>query len=391
MKMSLLRNGSVRFLIAAGVLTIICLLILPACAGSEADYEAGSFPAVAMSPKESYRDASMADELSAPAPEGAAVNTAPPLEKERARIYSASLSLEVTRVETVRNSLGERALELGGRIEGISSEGIVVLVPAEYFFPYLDEAEALGVLIDRNVSALDVSEALAETETRLKIAREARQRLYDLLEESREGEERLAILREIRRLSEKIETMELQLATMKERIAFSRVSCQLVTKMGSRYDSRGLIPFRWMRNLDPFGVSLGSLEGAAIDPGGSFAVFRDPPSGNAFYAESADGAVLRMASTANEPEGDAAFWQEAMLNYLAPLYSRVEVLELPLNDGNEKTLKGVICSVSGEPGYRYEVVAVPEKGGLMIVEGVFPGTSGSDLIDSFHEALKERF
>ncbi len=374
--------------VAAVLLCGECLLVLSACAGSEAEYETGSFAAVPMSAKESYREASITDEFSAPAPEESAGNAALPLEQERSRIYSASLALEVTRVESVRNSLGERALELGGRIEGISSGGIIVLVPAEYFFSYLDEAEALGVLLDRNVSALDVSDALAETQTRLTIAREARDRLYALLEESRDGEERLAILREIRRLSENIETMELQLATMKERIAFSRVSFQLSTKMGSRYDSRGLIPFHWMRNLDPFGVSLSSLDARTIAPGGNFAVFRNPPSGSAFYAESADGAVLRMGSVENEPEGDGSFWQEAMLTYLAPIYAEVKPLSVT---AELRSLQGVICTIAGEPGYRYEVIVVPEKGQLLIVEGVFPGNTGADLVESFHTALKERF
>ena len=332
-----------------------------------------------MSGKEFYSDG-------APAPL-ASVN-APPVEQERARIYSASLSLEVTRIETVRNSLGGRALELGGRIEAISSEGIIVLVPAEYFFSYIDEAKAYGVLLDRNITALDVSETLAETETRLKIARESRSRLYELLENSSDAEERLAILREIRRLSETVENLEQQIATMRERIAFSRVAVRLTARMGDRGESRSRIPFVWMRRLDPFGVTLGTLEEKGIDPGGSFAVFKEPPAGEAFYAESADGAVLRMGSVRNEPAGDGFFWQTAMLNYMAPLYARVTAVNI---EGREGSLYGVSCSITGDPGYTYEVFALPGGRNLIVAEGLFPAKGDPGLTGLFHDALKERF
>ena len=146
-----------RFCAAVSVLFLFVLLLLSSCLAAERDFEA-AYPAAAKSSMEPMRDMSVKETYSDGAPAPLASVNAPPVEQERARIYSASLSLEVTRIETVRNSLGGRALEIGGRIEAISSEGIIVLVPAEYFFSYIDEAKAYGVLLDRNITALDVSE-----------------------------------------------------------------------------------------------------------------------------------------------------------------------------------------------------------------------------------------
>ena len=173
----------------------------------------------------------------------------------RSRIYSASLELEVPRVEETRIRIEELTEEAGGRVEGIHPGGIVVLVPAAELFAVLDGIEALGTVLDRSLEAWDVTDSLADLETRLNLAVEARERLYRLLEQADETEERVAILREIRRLSEQIESYRITLETMRERVAFSRISILLRSSLGDSRAALEAIPFPWMRNLDPFGVT----------------------------------------------------------------------------------------------------------------------------------------
>lgn len=371
-------SGAVRSLI------LVILVMLSACSFSAADY----------AEEEQY----LYDEGAAPAPEPAASRLAAaddlevslpeaPREK-RSRIYSASLELEVPRPEPVRDRIASRADELGGRVEAIHSNGIVVLVPAEFFFATVAEFEELGILLDRSIEAWDVSDYIRDLDTRLRLAREARERLYLLLERAAEADERVAILREIRRLTEEIENYQLSLETLAERVAFSRISIALRSSLGSGEERRAAIPFRWIRELDPFAVTIPRLAGGIEpEPGPLYAVFADPPAGDAFYAESADGAIIRFGSVLNEPYGDADFWHQTLLHYLDPLFSDVQVFRL--SEGRQ--LPGLLLSIPGTPAYRYELILFPDGKHLHVAEALFPERSDPALIEAFRSAATEAF
>ncbi len=304
----------------------------------------------------------------------------------RQRIYSASVELEVIRTDEAIRQVESMAEAMQGRIDGIYPESIVVRVPAERFLDFLRDLESVGTILNKSIDAFDVTDQLADTETRLRLAREARERLYLLLERAEDTEERLKILREIRRLTETIEAHEAQLATLQSRIAYSRVSVAFRSRTAAAGEAREQIPFSWMRNLDPFAVTLPRLKKrVSLDLGADFAVFKDPPEGEAFYAESAGGSIVRLGSRPNEPDGDGIFWQKSMLYYLAPLFAEVVPMEL----SEDSAVHGVSCRIPGSPGYNYEVFAVPVKEELYIAEGIFPVNDSPVLIDLFHSALVE--
>jgi hypothetical protein len=304
----------------------------------------------------------------------------------RQRIYSASVELEVTRKDEAIDAIESMAVKLNGRIDGIYPESIIVRVPADNFLGFLRDLASVGKVLDKRIDAFDVSDRLADTQTRLRLARDARERLYLLLEKTEDTDERLKILREIRRLTETIEAHEAQLATLQSRIAYSRVSVALKSRTASAGAVRERIPFPWMRELNPFAVTLPQLKKRVpLDLGADFAVFKDPPEGEAFYAESAGSSIVRLGSLSNEPDGDALFWQKSMLYYLTPLFAEVVPMEL---QGNEP-IYGVSCRIPGSPGFHYEVYAVPRKGELYIAEGVFPESDSPVLVERFRTALTE--
>ena len=376
---------------AAGTFLLVVSMLLISCSYSAKKY----------APQEEYfgemevaaDEAALAPEPEVALSRSAAGESAPaerpePPGEARSKIYSASLELEVARPEPVREGIADRAIELGGRVETIHSDGIVILVPAERFFPAVEEFEALGKLLDRSIEAWDVSDYIRDMETRLRLARDARGRLYALLEASREAEERVAILREIRRLSEEIEGYELTLETLAERVAFSRISITLRSSLGSGDEQRAAIPYPWIRDLDPFAVTLPHLAGGIDpDPGPLYAIFSDPPTGNAFYAESADGAIIRFGTTLNEPYGEAAFWHQTLLNYLEPLFADVEVFRL----AEGKMLPGLRFRIPGSPAYIYEIVVFPDGKDLHVAEALFPERSEPALIEAFRKAATEAF
>ena len=329
---------------------------------------------------------SMAPPEASKADYASAESAAPAEPAGRARIYSAVLVIEVDRIDKSREQIIAIADSVGGRIEAIHAGTVTVKVPAGRFFAVLERFEGLGRILDRSIQTWDVGERLADLNSRLTLAEAARERLYRLLEQSKDTEERVAILREIRRLSEEIESLRAGLEILNERVAFSRVTVRLRSRLGD--DARALeaIPFGWLKNLDPFSVSLPRLRrSGGLDLGENLAVFESPPEGEAFYAESAAGAVVRLGSTLNEPDGDARFWRDAMLHHLRPLFAEIAPFDL----GESMAIPGVRCSIPGTPAYVYEVIALPRRSTLYVVEGLFPAGGDFSLRQAFHGALVE--
>ena len=151
--------------------------------------------------------------------------------------------------------------------------------------------------------------------------------MYALLENSSDAEERLAILREIRRLSETVENLEQQLATMRERIAFSRVAVRLTARMETGANHAA--------GFHLSDAAAGSFRCNSGEPwkrraltGRQFCRIQGTAGRRGFLCGKCRRRSTPHGSVRNEPAGDGLFWQTAMLNYLAPLYAQVTAVNL---------------------------------------------------------------
>jgi hypothetical protein len=127
-------------------------------------------------------------------------------------------------------------------------------------------------------------------------------------------EERVGILKEIKRLTDEIESIKRNLEMIKQQVSFSRIIVGLPQRPGGKEK----IPFDCIRSLDPLYSSLRSLKGTIeLDLGGDFAVFEKE---DAFRAESAEGTRVRVGTARNDPLGDSAFWQKALSHFLREYY-----------------------------------------------------------------------
>ena len=176
--------------------------------------------------------------------------------------------------------------------------------------------QKLGEVANKVIETYDVSDTLRDQETRLRLAERARERLYQLLERSSDVKERLAILREIKRLTEEIEQVRLSLELLKNQIALSRITVELIPRQPEGEPRRAGIPFPWVAALNPLYPSLPRSAGKAVPVlSDDFAVFRKEAG---FRAESPEGTRVRLGGTRNTPQGDAAFWQKALIFHLGP-------------------------------------------------------------------------
>jgi len=243
----------------------------------------------------------------------------------RKRVYQATLELSVASVERARADIIEQAQTAGGYIESSADDTIVIRVPAARFDEVLTSVQSLGDVRSRSIQASDVTDQYADLSLRLKTAEASRARLYELLDQAKKAGERLAILREIRRLTEEIEQLRSSLDALGRLIEFSRITVHLVSRMQEQQVVRSAIPFAWIGALDPLRKTTTDLrKPIEISVPKDFAVFTQD---RFIRAEAADGTRIRVGSVPNNPEGDTAFWAAALSFHLAKYYARTDALE----------------------------------------------------------------
>ena len=314
-----------------------------------------------------------------PAPDGASATGVSdqradePARQERLRILQAEVGLVVSDVETSKQRIVDIAGSVDGYVEASAGDFVVIRVPAESFDAVVDEIETLGRLQSRTITAQDVTDQFFELERRLEIARTSLARLEELLERTDDAEDRVALLREITRLSEEIEWLEAQKRGLENRIRFSRISVRLTALISNVAARRGQIPFFWMARLDPLYATVGAARTpipATVPP--EFAVFEE---GTRIRAESADGVRLRIGAVENDPEGDDQFWRDAIAFHLAPLYEEYEVKTFG-------SIEAFIFEAAGRDPFYYLLAPVVADGELVVIEVFYPGAATRDRYEA---------
>jgi len=300
----------------------------------------------------------------APSPDESAgvPNTGQAVEESRKRIYNGSAGIIVEDTEETRTNLETLTIDAGGYVESSYSDYMELRIPAELFSDFFNMVLSLGKIEYSRVQTRDVTDAFADIQRRLSTAEETRSRLYILLEKSTDPKERAQILREIGRLTEEIESLKQQTAIMESRIAFSRITVQLIPRIQGDY-SRGDIPFPWIAYLDPLYPAGDKIKArVSLDPGMNYAVFtRD----SVYMAEDSNGTQILISTVPNSPLGDAQFWQRALVFHLSPYYA--ELNERSLSFGDKELLGVELTSKDREP-FKYFVGVVIDGKNLHIVE-----------------------
>ncbi len=330
-------------------------------------------------PAEAEPEADMAKETAASAAETKKE------QEERKRIYSGTAKLQVDDVEEAKNSIADIAENAGGYIERSYENYIQVRVPADSFKNIFQAILNTGDVLHSAVEAQDVTEFYQDLQTRLEISRKARERLYILLERTEDVEERVKILREIRRLTEEIERINRTFTMLKEFIAYSRISVELVSRLEQTGLGDHIIPFPWIARLAPLKPAFSEAKGkVSLSLPDSFAVFEK---GDYFSAENTRGVRIRVSSGKNNPIGDGPFWQEALAFHLAPYYKNMEKVNI---EGSEKDLRGVLLTSKDRKPFFYLVAVRVEEKDLYVAEVFFPdGTTYEADYQSVVKALKD--
>jgi hypothetical protein len=230
--------------------------------------------------------------------------------KAPAVVYTGYLKLQVRRLMDALDAITTLTDKRGGYVESMTQTTIVVRVPGTDFEAMVEQFGKLGELLERQVKAVDVSQQFTDLGARLAVAHEARSRLLALLERTKDLNERLQLVQEIKRLSEQIEGIDSTLATLKNLVEFFTVTIDLVSLVSETARVGEPSPFPWVSALSAATTTL--KEGArdfelTLPP--AFVLFDEDEQ---YRAQAADTAILRVARIDNEPRGDTTFWSDAV-------------------------------------------------------------------------------
>jgi hypothetical protein len=298
-------------------------------------------------------------------------------------VYFGYMKLVVASLQDARNEIARIAGESGGYIESSYEAQVIIRIPKDKFDGVFASLLSLGDVEKKSIETYDVTEYFQDLEMRLSVAEKTRARLYKLLDRTQDVEERLKILREIKRLSEEIENTRLQLETIRRLIAFSSITIDLSQRLaGTSGEDKNAIPFRWIAALDPFYPTIRSLDiDVRLDLGDEFAVFDGM---SYFYAESAEGVRVRMGTVPNRPAGDADFWQKALMHYLSKYYKSA----LPEDLGD--SVKAILFTSRDAKPFSCLVGISVRRDKILVIEAFFPDDASIDAkLASVEKSIRE--
>ena len=225
-------------------------------------------------------------------------------------MYSGFLKFRVKRLLEALDTVTQITEEKGGYVESMTGRVIVVRIPRGDFEAAMDAFRVIGELLDRRVTSRDVTEQYTDLQGRLAVAREARERLLKLLDAVKDVEERLHIMREIKRLTEQIETIESQLDTLKNLVDYFTITIELVPVLEQTGAETRQSPFPWIRHLEAHLTTLEEgKETVTMRLPKKFVLFDDD---DTYRAQAADTTIIRAGVVENEPLGDNRFWSDAV-------------------------------------------------------------------------------
>jgi hypothetical protein len=301
-------------------------------------------------------------------PEPSADLPAPAAEPARARMvhHDGTISLRTPRPMVLVDAASRIVESSGGYVEKLDGETTVFRVPLETFQKVFDQLLGLGDVLDHSITTEDITDAFMDVDLRLTIARRTRRRLADLLARAKSDKEKIRILREIQRVSIQIETLSAQKERLLSMARYSRITLHIETRRLARSDARHeeIAAFEWIGRLWPFDDQVArSGKPLALKVPERMVALENK---GLWVAESADGAFVRASVHKLQPQGDTAFWLQAVRLRLSPDYADASILDV----GHFKMLR--LEDRSASPFVYLVGLRVDPRQALEVVEIYFP-------------------
>lgn len=304
---------------------------VPANASLAADREpaeAVQYPAAAMAPAGFAMKKKYGGSLSGAGK--ASVYDAPPAQlpahpgamPKRLVEYSGTATLRSTEPERILDSAVALAKAGGGYLEQRAPGYAALRVPTGDFDSLFARMLRLAEVVDYRQQAEDITEAMQDTELRLKVVVATLERLEELIKKARTESQKLRLLGDLKRFREEREVLEAKKRDLVQRSRFASIQLRVRTHApaaSAGLFSRDLADFAWIHRLNPFEddrfggrwhVKFPAPEGMVVTKEGLFS--------SVWRATSSQGAEFWGSRVDVDLRGDSRFWREAVRNRLEP-------------------------------------------------------------------------
>jgi TfoX/Sxy family transcriptional regulator of competence genes len=240
--------------------------------------------------------------------------------QERMVNYTGNINMQSAEPEALIDTVAERAKAKGGSVSNRRNGYISLQIPVAEFRNFFNQILKLGRVSSKNISASDITEAYADNAARLRIAESTLARLQQLLASARTEQEKIALLKEIQRVSEQIEQRKLEEKELLRQAAFSTINLWVVNILPVAIQERANIrAFGWFQSLINENSYLSYSKARELSVPQGFIETKN--SMNKWSAASALNSKFWSIAMKNEPQGSVGFWAEAMLEFFKPQYS----------------------------------------------------------------------
>lgn len=278
----------------------------------------------------------------------------------RLMTYDATLTLVVQDAERTLAQLRAMSVRLGGYMQSLADNAIVLRIPAARLNDALHEAEQCGEVTSRQITGNDVTGEMLDLDTRLRNMQAARDRLATLLEQATKVEEVLAVEKELQRITENLELLKGRIKYLTHAVAYSTLTVRLNAPL-AQTELKEAIPFDWVHGL---------AQDVVPDPGVNYSAeqkFREwirmelPPGCVKLHetkgytrAMTGTGVAILVRREKNFENGSLAFWEPLVRRSLAAERTLAlgETLRTPLKNGTE-AIKITGTRTIGRKTYQY--------------------------------------
>ncbi|MFQ5844671.1 MAG: DUF4349 domain-containing protein [Planctomycetota bacterium] len=287
--------------------------------------------------------------------------------RPRLILRNGSLTLRTTDPKEVGRRAVAAVKEAGGWVTTQTNDQYTFRIPAARFEPVLEQIEALAVVVDRRIRAVDVTEKVRDLELRLKNARALRDRYQALLEKAKTVEEMLGIERELAKVTETVERLEGQLKKSLHDVAFSTLTLRLQTDT-RRAPAQQRSPFQWITEIGAKRLprfQAGRIRGSRVDwelPEGFADMGRVTNTSIRGWAYSPDGIRIVVRRFDHRPKLAPTFWQKEVRRELVEVRGYQEAPEPP---GGGMML---FRAAEGDRPLQYGVVVLAGRRSITTVE-----------------------
>ena len=193
------------------------------------------------------------DAVDVAVPEGAPRDPADEIDHSRQVVYTAALHVSVYELDAAAELAESLPGKYGGWIESRYDYQITLRIRAEHLFDAIAELSALGVVLDRQLHAEDVTAEYVDLEARIRILEELVAQLEALLARAKCVELALEIRVALDRARLELEVARARMRALVEMIDFSTLTLFLSQRGPAEQFPSTTDPFPW---VDELGVEL---------------------------------------------------------------------------------------------------------------------------------------